>query len=165
MHVSGKAWLFGDNIDTNLILPNHAHFLPPDEQARLLFSALRPDWAAQTARGDIVIAGRNFGMGSQRPSARAFRALGISCIVADSANGLFFRNCINFGFLVLECPGVSAAFKEGDIAEVSLDPFEVRNATTGVTLPAVPLPPALVAILAAGGVYALLEKEQLIVPR
>ena len=101
---------------------------------------------------------------SSRPAARSLRNIRLGCLLAESINGLFFRNCVNWGFLALECPGVSAAFAEGDVAEVSFDDFAVVNVRTGERLTANPVPPQLLATMSAGGVFPVLEAEGLIEP-
>lgn len=164
MEFEGKTWRFEANINTDLILPSRCYYLPPEEQIRYIFSANRPGWVDEMVRGDIIIADQNFGMGSSRPAARNLHLLGVGCLVAESINGLFFRNCINFGFPALECPGVTDAFREGDLAAVSFVDFSVRNVTTGATLEALPVPSSLLDILQAGGIYPLLENEGLIAP-
>ena len=164
MKFSGKAWKFEANINTDLILPSRCYYLPPEEQIRYVFSANRPGWIDEMATGDVIVAESNFGMGSSRPAARNLRLLGVGCLVAESINGLFFRNCVNFGFPALECPGVTDAFEEGDTAEVSFEDFTVRNARTGAVLKADPIPAPLLRILEAGGIYPLLEQEGLIAP-
>ncbi len=164
MEFEGKTWRFEANINTDLILPSRCYYLPPEEQIRYVFSANRPGWVDEMSRGDIIIAEPNFGMGSSRPAARNLNLLGVGCLVAESINGLFFRNCINFGFPALECPGITDAFSEGDIAAVSFEDFSVRNFTTGAKLDALPIPDPLLSILEAGGIYPLLEKEGLVAP-
>ena len=103
-------------------------------------------------------------MGSSRPAARSLKSLGIACLVAPSINGLFFRNCVNFAFPAMECPGVHDAFQEGEIAEVDFDAAVVRNVTRAVTLEGRKMPPKLMELVKAGGIYPLLEKEGLIAP-
>lgn len=142
----------------------HTAYLPPEEQIKFIFGANRPGWVDEMSPGDIIVSETNFGMGSSRPAARNLKLLGIGALIAESINGLFYRNSINFGFPALECPGVTAAFSEGDVAEVSFDDFTVRNVTTGASLDAPPVPEALLHILRAGGVYPLLEQEGLIAP-
>jgi 3-isopropylmalate/(R)-2-methylmalate dehydratase small subunit len=159
------VWKVGDHINTDLILPNRAFYLTPEEQVSYVFGANRPGWAQQVRTGDILIGGHNFGMGSSRPAARSLKNLGLSCLLAHSINGLFFRNCVNFAFPALECPGVQNAFEEGDIAEVEFRTGGVRNVTRGTALGARPLPPQLLALVTAGGIYPLLEKEGLIAPK
>jgi 3-isopropylmalate/(R)-2-methylmalate dehydratase small subunit len=165
MKFKARVWKVGDNINTDLILPNKAFYMTHAEQAQYVFHANRPGWAREVEKGDVLIGGRNFGMGSSRAAARSLKNLGLSCLVAHSLNGLFLRNCVNFAFPALECPGVQDAFEEGDVAEVEFEKALVRNVTRGVELAGKPLPEQLLKLVLAGGVYALLEKEGLIAPR
>lgn len=164
--IAGRIWKFGDNINTDLMLPNSvnggANTL--DEQARAVFSANRPGWVDEMRPGDFIVGGRSYGMGSNRPAARSLRHLGIACVIAETINGLFFRNCVNFGLLALECPGVSAGFEELQTAEVSLADFKVRNRETGAVLAARPIPENLLALMQNGGIFPLLERQGLIAP-
>lgn len=159
MKFEARVWKFGDNINTDLILPIQAFYLTAQEQTRHVFSANRPGWVDEVRPGDILIGGRNFGLGSSRPAARSLRNLGLGCLVAQSINGLFFRNCINFAFPALECRGVFDAFDEGDVAEVDFDAATVKNVTRGAQHAAIALPLKLLDLLKAGGIYPLLEKE------
>ncbi|HUF80172.1 MAG TPA: 3-isopropylmalate dehydratase [Burkholderiales bacterium] len=165
MKFSARVWKVGDNINTDLILPVTAFYLTPQEQARFVFKANRPGWVDDVRPGDILIGGKNFGMGSSRPAARSLRNIGLACLVANSVNGLFYRNCINFAFPAIECPGVHESFEEGEMAEVDFDAATVRNATRGTTLAGRPTPPQLLELVKAGGIYPLLEKEGLIAPK
>jgi 3-isopropylmalate/(R)-2-methylmalate dehydratase small subunit len=141
------------------------HLATEEVQARRVFSANRPGWIDEMRVGDIIIGGKNYGTGSSRPASRSLRNIGIACVVADSINSLFFRNCVNFGLLALECPGVSGLFtEEGQICEVDLANFTVRNATTGKSLKAQPVPDNLLALMCGGGIYPVLEKEGYIAP-
>jgi 3-isopropylmalate/(R)-2-methylmalate dehydratase small subunit len=159
MKYTARVWKFGDNINTDLILPILAFYLTPQEQTRFVFKANRPGWVDLVQPGDIIVGGNNFGTGSSRPAARSLKNLGLGCLIANSINGLFFRNCVNFAFPAMECPGVFDAFSEGDIAEIDFDTGQVRNATQDKALQAVLLPPKLLDLLKAGGIYPLLEKE------
>ena len=165
MKFRARVWVFGDNINTDLILPNKAFYMTHEEQAQYVFHANRPGWAQQVRQGDILIGGRNFGMGSSRAAARSLKNLGLSCLLAESLNGLFLRNCVNFAFPALECPGVQAAFSEGEEAEVEFENARVRNITRSQSLAGKPLPASLMALVQAGGVYPLLEREGLIAPK
>lgn len=165
MNFKARTWKVGDNINTDLILPIQAFYLPAAEQPKYVFNANRPGWVDQVQPGDIIVGGRNFGMGSSRPAARSLKNLGLACLVAPSINGLFFRNCVNFAFPAVECPGVDDAFEEGDIAEVDFENAAVRNVTRGKTLAGRPIPPRLLELVRAGGIYPLLEKEGLIAPK
>jgi 3-isopropylmalate/(R)-2-methylmalate dehydratase small subunit len=164
MNISGKTWVFGDNINTDLILPGRAQLFTEEEQMTCVFEANRPGWLHEISQGDIIIGGRNFGMGSSRPAARSLRNIGLGCLVADSINGLFFRNCVNWGFLALECPGIASAFTEGDLADVSFADFTITNRRTGAVLQAGAIPDQLLDTMKAGGVFPVLEAEGLVAP-
>lgn len=163
--ITGRIWTFGDNINTDLMLPGPLLTASEAEQARAVFAANRPGWVDQVAPGDIIVAGRNFGTGSSRPAARSLRNIGIGALLAGSINGLFFRNAVSFGLLALECPGIDAAFAEGQTAEISLDDWSVRNRETGAVVAIKPLPERLLSLMTGGGIFPLLEAEGLIAPR
>jgi 3-isopropylmalate/(R)-2-methylmalate dehydratase small subunit len=163
MKFKARVWKFPDNINTDLILPSPASMLPVAEQPRYVFQANRPGWVDLVQPGDIIVAGTNFGMGSSRPAARSLRNLGLGCVVAESLNGLFFRNCVNYAFPAMACAGVSTLFEEGEIAEVDFDASTVTNATTAGSLRGKPVPPQLLDIVKAGGIYPLLAKAGAIV--
>ncbi len=163
--LSGRVWKFGDNINTDLMLPGDGHMASEAVQARNVFIANRPGWLAEMTPGDIIIGGKNYGTGSSRPASRSLRNIGIACVIAESVNSLFFRNCVNFGLLALECPGVSDLFtEEGQICEISLADFRLRNKATGKSLKAQPVPENLLKLMRGGGIYPVLEKEGLIAP-
>jgi 3-isopropylmalate/(R)-2-methylmalate dehydratase small subunit len=163
--IAGRVWKFGDNISTDLMLPGPALALVEKEQVRWVFQANRPDWINQVRPGDIIIGGQSFGIGSGRPAARSLRNAGIACLIAESINRLFFRNCVGYGLIALACPGISAAFEEGQIAEVSVETCRVRNQTTGSMLQTNPVPERLAKLMLGGGIYPLLERDGFIAPR
>ncbi len=161
--MTGRVWVFGDDINTDLIQPPAAVFRPAAEQPAMCMAPNRPGWAAEEVRaGDLVVAGRNFGTGSSRPAARVMKDLGIACLLAESINGLFFRNCVNYAFAALEVPGVVAAFDEGDEADVDFEAAVVVNRRTGARLQGKRWPQQLLAIHRAGGLLPLLEAEHLV---
>ena len=162
MKYTARVWKFGDDINTDLMLPILAFYLSPQEQTKYVFKANRPGWVDLVQPGDIIVGGSNFGTGSSRPAARSLKNLGLGCLVANSINGLFFRNCVNFAFPAMECPGVFDGFDEGDTAEIDFDAATVRNVSKGKELRGVKLPPKLLELLKAGGIYKLLEQEGLI---
>lgn len=163
--LEGKVWVFGDDINTDLIAPTPYIYMPAKDQAKHVFEANRPGWVNEMMPGDIIVAGHNFGMGSSRPAPMVLTALSLGCVLADSINALFFRNCVSFGLLALECPGVSKMFQEGQRARVSFQDFTVENIETGAKLNGLAVPPALVDMMKAGGLFPLLEKEGLIAPK
>jgi 3-isopropylmalate/(R)-2-methylmalate dehydratase small subunit len=164
MILRGRVWKFGDNINTDLILPGHAVMRPVDQQPRYAFEANRPGWAQEVRKGDIILGGRNFGTGSGRPAARILTQLGIAVVVAETITGLFFRNCVNYGLPAVSCPGILDAFQEGDEAEVVVPEGAVRNVRTGASLAGQAIPAPLFEIVCAGGVFPMLEREGLIEP-
>jgi 3-isopropylmalate/(R)-2-methylmalate dehydratase small subunit len=159
MKIKGRVWVFGDDINTDLIFPHSAFRVTPEEQVKLIFSDNRPGWSSMVGKGDIIVAGRNFGTGSSRPGASLLLRLGIGCLIADSINGLFFRNCIGYGFPALQCPGVSGFFTEGETAVVSLPEGDVLNEQSGRTLQGDKIPKSMVETLEAGGIEKLLVKR------
>jgi 3-isopropylmalate/(R)-2-methylmalate dehydratase small subunit len=161
---TGKVWKFGDDINTDLVIPNFAVLMPLEEQLQHCFSANRPGWVDEVQPGDALVAGRNFGVGSARNIGAVFHALGISGVVADSFNGLGLRNCINSGLPSLPCAGVLDLFEEGDVAEVDWTVGAVRNVTTGATGQGAPIPQALQDIVSAGGVESVLRSEGYLAP-
>jgi 3-isopropylmalate/(R)-2-methylmalate dehydratase small subunit len=165
MKFTARVWKFGDNINTDLILPNVAFYLTPQEQLQYIFRANRPGWVDLVKPGDILLGGKNFGMGSSRPAARNLKNLGLACLVAHSINGLFYRNAVNFAFPAMECPGVQDLFEEGESAEVDFVEGTVRNLDSGKSLPGRTIPPQLLKIVDAGGIFPLLEREGFIAPK
>jgi len=159
---SGRVWKFGDNINTDLMLPGPFLYRSAEEQATAVFMNIRPDWVNEVQPGDAIVGGFNYGMGSSRPAARSLRNCGVGFLLAETINGLFFRNAVNYGLLACECPGVSSAFDEGDTAEVDIDAWTVRNPRSGQTLKVTPVPPQLLAMMLGGGIYPVLAREGLI---
>lgn len=157
MKLVGRAWVFGDNINTDLLYPAACFRLPAAERPALTMSANRPGWSGQVRPGDLLVAGPNFGTGSSRPAADNLKALGIAGVVADSINGLFFRTAINTGLPALEAPGVRAFVREGAVVEVDLDAGTIRADERELAVK--PLPPFLSRILADGGLIPRLRKE------
>jgi 3-isopropylmalate/(R)-2-methylmalate dehydratase small subunit len=152
--ISGRVWKFGDNINTDMMMPGPALYVSEAERVRYIFQANRPGWVDQVRRGDFIIGGKSYGVGSSRPAALSLRNAGIACLIAESINGLFFRNCVSFGLLALE----------GQTAAVSSDDLTVRNEQTGEVLKASPLPRQLVDLMCGGGIFPLLESQGLIAP-
>jgi 3-isopropylmalate/(R)-2-methylmalate dehydratase small subunit len=163
--MAGRVWKFGDNINTDLMLPGPYLYRDAEDQARAVFMNNRPGWVDQVQKGDAIVGGFNYGMGSSRPAARSLRLCGVGFLLAETINGLFFRNAVNYGLLACECPGVSVAYEEGDTAELDIDKWSVRNPRTGQMLKVLPVPEQLLAMMLGGGVYPVLEREGLIASR
>jgi 3-isopropylmalate/(R)-2-methylmalate dehydratase small subunit len=162
---TGRTWVFGDNINTGHMLPGTIPSgLSWEDRAQYCMSPNRPGWAAQVQKGDILIAGSNFGIGSSRPAARILKVLGIGCVAAENITSLMLRNSINWALPAIPCPGVSQLFEEGDPAEINLTAGTVTNTKTGKTLQGQQLPEEILAIIRAGGIIPLLEKDGYIQP-
>jgi 3-isopropylmalate/(R)-2-methylmalate dehydratase small subunit len=155
--ITGRAWVFGDSIDTDAMYPGFAMKLPVPEAARHVFYDLRPGWTDLVRTGDIVVAGRNFGVGSSRPVAALMRQLGVAALVADEFNSLFLRNAINNGLPAITVPGVRDVVRENDEVTIHLDEGWLANGDTRVET--TPLPRMVLDILDAGGLLPRLAAD------
>lgn len=157
--IEGRAWKFGDNVDTDVIIPGKYLILPADEAAEHVMAGIRPGFATEVSPGDIIVAGSNFGTGSSRESApRAIKGAGIAAVVAKSFARIFFRNCINVGLPPVECSRADE-IDEGMRLRVDVDNGRVEVIDTGESLDAVPLPDEINQILKAGGLVPLLQQR------
>jgi 3-isopropylmalate/(R)-2-methylmalate dehydratase small subunit len=157
--LSGRSWVFGDQVTTDDMFPGYAMRLPVIEAAHEMFNASRTGWPEMVHAGDIVVGGANFGLGSSRPVALLFRELGVSCLVAENFNSLFLRNCINYGLPILAVAGISSAVTEGDELTVDVVNATVKNHSTGAVLESNPYPEFLIEILRRGGLLQRLEED------
>lgn len=159
MTIRGRAWTFGADVDTDIIIP--ARYLTttdPAELAAHCMEPVSPEFPRQVRPGDVVVAGKNFGCGSSRETApENLQALGVACVVAESFARIFLRNAVAIGLPVLACEGVAGAFADGDEIEFDLVAGRVRNLGTGAGLQGEPLPAEMREILAAGGILAVLR--------
>ena len=155
---TGKVWVLGDDIDTDIIIPTEYLALKTVEDMKpYAFSPLRPELAGQIEKGDIIVAGKNFGCGSSREQApEVIQALGIKCIIATSFARIFFRNSINNGLLLIENPDLHDAVKEGDTIEVTVNSCIHYN---GQSFPITSLPENLVEIINAGGLVKAMRRR------
>jgi 3-isopropylmalate/(R)-2-methylmalate dehydratase small subunit len=163
--LAGRVWKFGDNINTDLMLPGPYLVRSEEDQAKAVFTSNRPEFLREMHRGDVIVGGFNYGMGSSRPAARSLRNCGVGFLLAETINGLFFRNSVNHGFKAFECPGVTQAFDEGDTAELSIEDWTATNRRTGQTLAITPVPKMLLEMMLGGGILPVLEAQGLIAPR
>jgi len=156
----GHAWLFGDDISTDhIIAGRHLGSMDPKALAEHAMEAVDSQFSKKVRPGDLIVAASNFGCGSSREQAVvALRGAGISCIVANTFARIFYRNAINIGFPVVECPGLHSRVKAGDPIEVDLDAGHVVLAS-GETVRFEPFPPNLLEILRAGGLVPKLRAE------
>lgn len=154
-----KAWVFGDNLDTDVIAPGRYMKFGIEEIAKHCLESIEPKFVTQVKRGDAVIGGRNMGVGSSREQApEALKHLGVSVLIAESFAGLFYRNAINLGLPAVACPQAKR-IRQGDELEVDLERGKIRNRTTGETLDCEPIPGFLMSIIDDGGLLPHLEKR------
>ena len=162
---TGKVYKYGDNVDTDVIIPARYLNAPsPDELAKHCMEDIDASFATKVQPGDIIVGGANFGCGSSREHAPiSIRACGVRCVIAASFARIFYRNSINIGFPILECPEAAAAIQNGDEVSVDFDSGLIRDETTGAEFRATALPPFIGRIVEDGGLLpylkARLEKE------
>jgi len=159
--MKGKCWKFGDHVDTDQIIP--ARYLNTTNAAELAAHCMEdadPAWAKKVKKGDIIVAGDNFGCGSSREHAPvSIKAAGVSCVIANSFARIFFRNAINTGLPILECPEAVAAIKEGDEVEVDIAKGKVKVVGSKKTFSTQPFPKELQEIISAGGLMHFAKKK------
>ncbi len=153
MRIRGRAWVFGDDVDTDQIISGkYLTLRDPEAMAKHVFEVVKPNFSSNVRAGDIIVAGRNFGSGSSREEAPALlKRLGISLVLAGGFSRLFFRNAINIGLPVLECAEAADRVVGGDIVEADLEQGLVHNLTKKEDYNAIRLPDFLLNILNAGG--------------
>jgi len=161
MKLRGKAWKFGDDVNTDLIIPGkYLELTDPEEMARHAMEGVDLGFSERVKPGDIVVGGRNFGCGSSREHAPlALKHVGVGAVVAESFARIFYRNAVNIGLPALECPDITDAVEEGDTIEIDLTGGVIRNTRTGSQLRFTPLPDFLVEVLNDGGLAAYLRKH------
>jgi 3-isopropylmalate dehydratase small subunit len=155
----GRAWTFGDDLNTDAIVPGkYLKLTELSEIAPHVMEDLDSTFAGRVRPGDIVVGGRNFGTGSSRESAPgALKQLGVSCLVATFFARIFYRNAINMGLPVLECPD-AATIRQGDELEIDLQAGLIRNVTQRLELWANPLPEHIMELIEVGGLIPYLER-------
>lgn len=155
---TGRVWVLGDDIDTDIIIPTEYLALKTvQDMTPYAFSPLRPELAGQIQEGDIIVAGKNFGCGSSREQApEIIKALGIRCVIAKSFARIFFRNSINNGLLLVENGELHDNVAEGDTIEVNINESITHN---GTSYKITSLPDNLVEILGAGGLVKAMRKR------
>ena len=157
--MSGRAWVYGDDLDTDVLAPGKYMKLGIEEIAKHCLEIVDPAFAPGVKPGDVVVGGRNFGMGSSREQApAALKALGVAAVIAPTFAGLFYRNCFNVGLLALTCPEAKR-IRAGDAIRFDAAAGRIDNLTAGETLACEPIAPHLMALVADGGLLAHLEKR------
>ena len=157
--VSGKVFKYGDNVDTDVIIPARYLNAPsPEELAKHCMEDIDASFATTVKPGDIMVGGANFGCGSSREHAPiSIRACGVRCVIAASFARIFYRNSINIGFPILECPEAAAAINNGDTVSVDFATGKIIDETTGESFQAVALPPFIEKIVEHNGLLPYLK--------
>lgn len=161
MIYKGKAWKFGINVDTDAIIPaRYLNTSAPEELAKHCMEDADPAFAEKVGKGDIIVAGKNFGCGSSREHAPiCIKEAGVSCVIAPTFARIFYRNAVNIGLPILESQEASDAIKEGDVVEVNTDTGVITNVTTGITYQAAPFQEFMQKIMKAGGLMAYVKER------
>ena len=162
MDAKGKVFKYGNNIDTDVIIP--ARYLNTTDHSELASHCMEDidkDFIKNVAAGDIMVAGDNFGCGSSREHAPiAIKAAGISCVIASTFARIFYRNAINIGLPILECPEAAEAISAGDTVEVDYSKGEIHDITSGETFHAAPFPDFIKNIINSGGLLNSIGSEK-----
>ncbi len=154
-----RAWVFGDNVDTDVLAPGQYMKFGIEEIAKHCLEAVDPSFASSVKPGDVVVGGRNFGAGSSREQApQALKALGVAAVIAPSFAGIFYRNALNLGLVVLECAD-AGRIRAGDDIAADPEAGRIENRTSGETLACEPIPAHLMAMVRDGGLLPHLEKR------
>jgi len=159
----GKAWMFGENLNTDEIIPGRFNItIDPIELAKNIFFEIKPAYAINVKNGDIIGGGQNFGCGSSREHAPiAIKGSQAKCIIASSYARIFFRNAINIGLPIFECPEAVADIEEGNEVVVDISSGNINNITKGHTYQARALPDFFLKIVAAGGIVNFLKDHNI----
>ena len=161
MQLNGTVIKYGDNVDTDVIIPaRHLTTTVPEELAKHCLEDLDPDFVNKVKPGDLLVAEENFGCGSSREHAPiSIKAAGVSCVIAKSFARIFYRNSINIGLPIMECPAAVDGIKAGDKVAVDANTGAITNETTGETFTAKPFPPFIQEIIECGGLIERTKKK------
>ncbi len=159
MNTKGKAFKYPDNVDTDVIIPARYLNTPKAEELALhCMEDIDDTFVKRVEKGDVIVAGYNFGCGSSREHAPlVIKTCGCGCVIAKSFARIFYRNAINIGMPILECPEAAEEIAEGDIVEIDFTTGVITDKTTGKTYKAEPFPPFIQSIIEKGGLLASLR--------
>lgn len=161
MRLEGKAWKFGNDVDTDVIIPaRYLNTSSPEELAKHCMEDADPQFASKVQAGDIIVAGKNFGCGSSREHAPiAIKASGVACVIAHSFARIFYRNSINIGLPIFECPEAAKAIQTGHQVSVDAESGQIKDLTTGDSFKAQPFPAFMQELIEAGGLMNYVAKK------
>jgi len=161
MEALGKVFKYGDNVDTDVIIP--ARYLNSSDPAELATHAMEDidkEFVNKVSKGDIIVAGKNFGCGSSREHAPiAIKAAGVSCVIAPTFARIFYRNSINIGLPIVECPEAAEAINAGDEVKVNFDTGEIHDLTTNQSFKGQPFPEFMQRIIKAEGLINYVNQK------
>lgn len=162
MKAKGSVFKYGDNIDTDVIIPaRYLNITDGDELAKHCMEDLDKNFVKEVKKGDIIVAEKNFGCGSSREHAPlVIKSAGIGCVIAETFARIFYRNAINIGLPIIECPEAAKRIKAGDEVEVDFDTGTITNHTTGECFTGQAFPPFMQAIISAGGLFPYINKKK-----
>lgn len=159
--MKGKVWKFGDDVDTDIIIPGRYLVLRDEKElAACVMEGCDPDFSKKVSEGDIIVAGKNFGCGSSREHAPiAIKGAGVAAVVAESFARIFYRNSINIGLPLIEAKDVSKHVSEGDIIEIDVDGGVLKDLNTAEEFEIKPLPEFMLGIMNEGGLINYLKNH------
>lgn len=159
---TGKVFKYGDNVDTDVIIPaRYLNTADPNEYSKHCMADIDVEFVSHVKKGDIIVAGQNFGCGSSREHAPiAIKNCGVACVIATSFARIFYRNSINIGLPILESPEASENIKDGDIVTVDVTTGEIHNISSGQVFHSVAFPPFINSIIESGGLINSIKTEE-----
>ncbi|MCH5272716.1 MAG: 3-isopropylmalate dehydratase small subunit [Lachnospiraceae bacterium] len=162
MRANGTVHKYGDNVDTDVIIPaRYLNSSDPKELAKHCMEDIDKDFVNKVKAGDIIVADKNFGCGSSREHAPiAIKAAGVSCVIAETFARIFYRNAINIGLPIIECPQAAKEIKNGDTVEIDFDSGVITDVTTGKTYQGQAFPPFMQKIIAAEGLMNYINTKE-----
>ena len=162
MKIKGSVHKFNDNVDTDVIIPaRYLNTSDPKELATHCMEDIDATFSTKVHRGDIIVAGKNFGCGSSREHApMAIKASGVSCVIATTFARIFYRNALNIALPILECAEAAENINDGDVVSVELATGIIRNENSGMTFKAEPFPPFMQELIETGGLIEYIKRQQ-----
>ena len=158
----GRVFKYGDNVDTDVIIPaRYLNSSDPKELATHCMEDIDKDFVNNVKAGDIMVANKNFGCGSSREHAPiAIKAAGVSCVIADTFARIFYRNAINIGLPIIECPEAAEGIDAGDQVEIDFDSGRIYNRTKGTEFQGQAFPPFMQELISAGGLVNYINSKK-----
>ena len=162
MKACGRVFKYGDNVDTDVIIPaRYLNATKGEELAKHCMEDIDKDFVKKVQKGDIIVANKNFGCGSSREHApMAIKCAGVSCVIAETFARIFYRNAINIGMPIIECPEAAKAISNGDQVEIDFDSGVITDKTTGQSFQGQAFPPFMQKIIEAGGLVNYINEKK-----